>query len=219
MALYAAEARKQGGGRYPLKTIYSLLTGVLRHMRSINANCPNFLDFNNVEFAPLENPLDNLFRDLRVMGIGAESKSAEVFTKEEEDQLWSSDTLPTKTPKGLLHAVFFLNRKNFCLRGGEEHRQLKLSQLKRVASPPKYIYTECATGGLAQMRLKNKTIDAVEQAGNQCHVYVLDLYMEKIPKEAFERDNFYLQPVSKIRILRNHVLLLSLLGEIVGLQW
>ena len=47
------------------------------------------------------------------------------------------------------------------------------------------------------MRLKNKVvpIDAVEQAGNQCHVYVLDLCMEKIPKEAFERNNFYLQPV------------------------
>ena len=45
------------------------------------------------------------------------------------------------------------------------------------------------------MRLKNKgaPIDAIEQAGNQCHVYVLDLYMEKTPKEASERDD--LQPV------------------------
>ena len=83
------------------------------------------------------------------MGIGAESKSAEVFTKEEEDQLWSSDTLSTNTSKGLLRAVFFLNGKYFCLRGGEEHRQLKLSQLKRVASPPRYIYTECASKNLA----------------------------------------------------------------------
>ena len=93
--------------------------------------------FTNVEFAPLEHSLDNLFQDLRVMGIGAESKSAEVFTKEEEDQLWSSDTLSIKTPKGLLRAVFFLNGKKFCLCGDKEHHQLKLSQLKHVAIPPR----------------------------------------------------------------------------------
>ena len=31
-------------------------------------------------------------------------------------------------PTGLLNAVFFYNGKNFCLRGGAEHRNLKLLQ-------------------------------------------------------------------------------------------
>ena len=86
-----------------------------------------------------------MFRDLRTCGVGAESKNAEVFTKEDEERLWTSGTLPVDMPKGLLHAVFFLNGKNFCLRGGIEHRQLKLSQIKRVDDPLSYVYTECAS--------------------------------------------------------------------------
>lgn len=136
LAVYAAESRKQDGGRYPPKTIYSLLTGILRYMRSLNPTCPNFLDFSNKEFAVLENSLDNIFRDLRVKGVGSESKSADVFTKDDEEKLWSSGVLSLSTPTALLRAVFFYNGKIFCLRGGEEHRHLKLSQFRREMAPP-----------------------------------------------------------------------------------
>ena len=45
--------------------------------------------------------------------------------------------------------------------------------------------------------MKNKVvpINAVPEAGNRCHVYILDLYFSKLPKE---RDVFYLQPVAKV---------------------
>ena len=39
----------------------------------------------------------------------------------------------TDSPKALFRAVFFLNGQNFCLRGGDEHRRLKLSQIKRYS--------------------------------------------------------------------------------------
>ena len=205
LSLYCAEARKKDGGSYPPKTVYALLTGLLRHMRSLNPECPNFLDFSDPRFTTLQNYLDNLFRDLRARGVGSESKNAEVFSKEEEDQLWTSGTLSVDSPKGLLRAVFYLNGKNFCLRGGVEHRQLKLSQIKRVDDPPSYIYTGCASknraGGLAQLRVKNKVvpIHVVAEATDRCHVYVLDRYMEKIPKEAIKKDNFYLQPIANVK--------------------
>ena len=50
------------------------------------------------------------------------------------------------------------------------------------------------------MRLKNKVvpIDAVEEGGNWCHVKILDLFLKKIPPEAFSKNNFYLQPVCKV---------------------
>ena len=32
------------------------------------------------------------------------------------------------------------------------------------------------------------SISAVPEAGNRCHVHILDLYLSKLPKEAFERD-------------------------------
>ena len=44
LKLFFAEARKQDGSRYPSKTLYLLLSGLLRYMRLNNPNCPNFLD-------------------------------------------------------------------------------------------------------------------------------------------------------------------------------
>jgi hypothetical protein len=38
-------------------------------------------------------------------------------------------------------------------------------------------------------------VDAVVEKGNRCHVHVLDLYLHKLPPEAFEKNVFYLQPV------------------------
>ena len=53
-------------------------------------------------------------------------------------------------------------------------------------------------GGLAQLN-KVVPIDVIPEAGTRCHVYVLDLYFEKIPREAIEKDNFYVQPVVKLK--------------------
>ena len=53
-----------------------------------------------------------------------------------------------QNPVGLLNAVFFYNGKNFCLQGGAEHRNLKISQLKRETTIVDdkevscYVYTE-----------------------------------------------------------------------------
>jgi len=106
LTLYVAETRKQNGSRYPSKTIYSLLTGLLQHARAQCPRYPNFLNTDDATFQPLHNALDNLFRNLRKDGVDSESKSAEVFTKAEEGQLWERGILGTHNPKALLRAVF-----------------------------------------------------------------------------------------------------------------
>ena len=52
---------------------------------------------------------------------------------------------------------------------------------------------------MIQLQVQNKVvpIDAVPEVGNQCHVYVLDLYFEKLPPEAFTKYIFYLKPCSQ----------------------
>ena len=59
---------------------------------------------------------------------------------------------------------FFLNGKTFCLRGGEEHRNLKLSQVKRHTDPDRYVYTENSSknraGGVSWTRAKWQTVDS-----------------------------------------------------------
>lgn len=199
------ETRKREGTQYFAKTIYILLSGILRHIRSINPMCPIFLDTTIVGFSCFHNTLDNVFHDLHAKGVGSQSKVTEAFTNQEEELLWTSGEVSTDTLMGLLRTVFFLNGKNFCLHGGEEHRKLRISQPERVRDHPRYIYTKNVSknraGGLVQLHVENKVvpIDALPEVGNRCHVYVLDLYLRKLPAEAFKNNNFYLKSCSKIR--------------------
>ena len=201
LSLFVAEVRKKDGTEYPPKTMYILLAGILRHMRLQNPACPNFLDMEDLSFAPFHNALDNVLRDLRARGVGSESQETEAFSKEEEERLWSSGTLGDDNPRSLLHAVFYLNGKNFCLRGGDEQRNLKISQLKRLNNPNRYVYTENSSkncyGGVKQLHVKNKSVPivAVPELGRRCHVFILDTYLQKLPPEAMQRDNFYVHPV------------------------
>ena len=108
------------------------------------------------------------------------------------------------SPEALLRAVFFYNGKNFCLRDGEEHRNLRLSQLKRTQNG--YIYTENASknrqGGLGQLQLKNKSVEiyANRDAGDRCHCALLDPYISKLPKEAKSKDLFYVRPLEQAKV-------------------
>ncbi len=97
LTLYTAETRKKDGTKCPPKTIYSLLSGLLRHGRAQNPRCPNFLDLDDHRFVKLHNAVDNVCRELRQSGVGSETKSAEVFTKEDEKQLWERGVLGMST--------------------------------------------------------------------------------------------------------------------------
>ncbi|XP_011403268.1 PREDICTED: uncharacterized protein KIAA1958-like [Amphimedon queenslandica] len=172
-------------------------------MKAQNPMYPNFMDKNNGSFNVFNTTLDNLYKKLRSEGIGSASKHTEGISKEEEDQLWSSGVLNTTIPLGLLRAVFFYNGKCFCLRGGQEHRDLKLSQLKRETGPDRYIYTENSSknrkGGLRELRLEHKAVPVMAdpEAGVRCHVYLLDLYIRKLPSEANMKDLFYCRLLQK----------------------
>ena len=192
MILFVAEVRRKDGNKYPPKTIYFLLAGLLRHCRAIDNESLNFLNTKDTRFAPLQNAIDIILRDLRQEGVGSTKKSAEIFTKAEETKLWDDGVLSLDNPKSLLRAVFFLNGKNICLRGGAEHRNLKLSQFKRLTNPDRYIYTEnCSknrAGGLGQLHVVNKTVPiySMPELGPRCHVNVLDTNIEKLPLQAFQ---------------------------------
>ena len=136
--------------------------------------------------------------------IGTDIKHADIFTKEEETQLWESGTLGMGSPRALLFSVFFLNGKNFCFRGGEEHRLLKISQLKRSDRPICYTYIENGSknrnGTFSQRYVANKIVPIYANQANRerCHVQLLDFYLSKLPQEAFEKDVFYVRPLSRM---------------------
>lgn len=103
--------------------------GLQRYIRAEKKSNLNLLT--DSSFLPLKKLLDTLYRKLHSAGVGCSVQRTQAVTEDDEDILWRSGVLDTDTPQGLLNCVFFLNGKNFCLRGGIEHCNLSPSQLKR----------------------------------------------------------------------------------------
>ena len=204
---FVTEVRKKDEQPYPPKTLQHYLLGIQRHIRQ-STKCPINL-LTDSEFIQLRNLLDALYRKLHAAGVGTSTKRTPVLTADDEDKLWSSKVLDPDTPQGLLNCVFFLNGKNFCLRGGSEHRDLKMSQLARevvtLDGKPlvRYMYTEYVSknhaGGLKQIRQDNKTVHQYESEDmSRCHVLILDKYISKLPKEAKAKGTFYMKPKAAV---------------------
>ena len=50
LCVYVAETRSQTGEAYPPTIVHSLLSGILRHMKSVNPMYPNFFDKNDQRY-------------------------------------------------------------------------------------------------------------------------------------------------------------------------
>ena len=106
LSRFAVETRKANGEPYPPKTVHQLLCGILRHMRDINQECPNFLDKKDSRFKALQGAMDAHFHQLHSSGIGREIKHARVLTKDDEEKLWRSGVMGTSTPKAFKMLFF-----------------------------------------------------------------------------------------------------------------
>ena len=144
LCYFCKEVRNANGEAYTPRTISQILAELLRYMRQEKQNPLNIMDAK--VFPSLHRLLDSLFKELHAEGVGAVRKQAEVIGYAEEQQLWESGTLSTDTPVGLFNAVFYYNGLNLILRGGDEHRALKISQfeIQTVQDPDDPLFmTEC----------------------------------------------------------------------------
>ena len=189
----------QDRGRYPATTIVSLLSGLLRRVRAVDPDAPNFMDAKNPQFLEMHTIIDRYFRELCESGVGAEEKHTSVISKEEENHLWENGVLGVDTPEKLLRVVFYYNGKSLCLRGGKEHRTLKVSQIVRHDDPPRYVYTENGSknrnGSYNQICVENKVVPVFPspEAGARCYFSILEKYNSKLPPVAYEKDWFYMK--------------------------
>ena len=204
---YISETRKVDRTEYTPRSLYLLLAGLQRYIRKLNPN-KNLNIFQDSEFKPLKCVCDSIFKRLHTKGIGTEIKVTPVITDTDEDKLWETGVMNLDTPTGLLRAVFFYNGKNFCLRGGMEHRNLKLSQIQKESTVVNgkminsYVYQEFGSknnqGGFSSLNLQNKVVKQHENTSLRCHVRILDRYIQALPAEAKTNDVFYLKPLENI---------------------
>ena len=204
LSLFVSEVRKADGSLYPPKSNYQLLCGILRYMKQQDPFAPNFLERKDGRFRELHATCESVFRQLREKGVGANPNKTASISKEEENMLWDKRILGTSNLLMLQRAVFFSVGKVFCLRGGEEQRKLKPSQLIRKSNPDRYVYVETGsknrTGDLKQLNVENKVVPvyASPADGERCLVYLLDFYLKKLPPIAFEKDILYWQPKNQV---------------------
>ena len=110
------------------RNISMFLAGIQRYIFNEKNAVVKLTDPANSTFRTIHQVLENCYCDLHAEGVGATRRQAVVITTKEEEQLWQSGVLSSEYPLSLIRAVFYLNGINFVLRGGEEHRKLKLSQ-------------------------------------------------------------------------------------------
>ena len=204
LSRFATEARRADGDRYPSSTLYQLLAGLLRYARSHSKDCPNFLDRQDPRFAELRGTCESVSRELRQSGVGAQVKHAPTISSEEEDKLWNSGAIGIYSPRALVRCVFYYVGKAFCLRGGQEQRNLKPSQFERGYEPDRYTYTENGSknhqGRFGTRKESNKVVTIYANFDNapKCLVYLLDFYFSKFPKPPTSMETFYLKPLAKV---------------------
>lgn len=103
---FVVEVRKADGSEYTPRSIYLLLVGLQRSIRSSPKEEINI--FSDPQFQELKKVCDAIFKKLHSEGIGSTKKSASVLGPEEEKKLWDTGVLNLSTPVGLLRAVVIL---------------------------------------------------------------------------------------------------------------
>ena len=133
---FVMETRKGSGKPYTPKTLLQLLTNLQSLAFERNEKACHFMNHKNIAFKSLH-VINNVSKKLLADGVGAEKRQARVISVAEEELLWEKNILGSSSPSVLVHTVFYFCGLYFCLRGGVEHRELKLSQfeVKEIPNP------------------------------------------------------------------------------------
>lgn len=199
------EVRSKDGRIYPPASLQGLLFAIVRAMRQKNPLTPNFMNRKDLRFKALHDKLDNAFLEYEEHSSGAQKRSSlhmTSITPEQENQLWEQGILGNDSPFKLLRAVFYHMSKAFFIKGAAKHRCLKLSQFKRETNPDRYTYIAAESGpkkksyGIQVNSSFPPVYHANPAARERCLVYLLDLYISKLPDDAFTEDIFYHRPLA-----------------------
>ena len=98
-----------------------------------------------------------------------------------------------ESPKALLNAIFYMIGKVLCLRGGQEHKSLKISVFNFGSDQGDFVvYTENGSknhsGTYKEKAGDNKVVKhyANTQLGNGCYVFLLHFYLQKLAPKVLE---------------------------------
>ena len=171
LSKFVLEVRKENGEPYPPDTLYVICAGLLRYIRERR---PEINIFKGYQYTGFKKILDGEMKRLRATAsIGVKKRQAEPISVEEENTLWQKGVLGEHDPQTLLDTMLFLCGIHFALRSGQEHRDLRLSQVELQTSEdgsPCLVYSENTSknnqGGLAHLKIKPKRVTCYSNKDN-----------------------------------------------------
>ena len=189
-SLFMLETRRKDGTKFPASSMNSLVCALQRLRREKDPLALSILDDRHPGLAEFRTVRDAVSLTAEQEGLGGVKRFGKGITAEEEEQLWASDVLGLTSPVSLLNAVFFLTGKIIGIRGGHEHRQLKLSQFQVLED--RVVFTQQD----ATDTRKNKSLvhHANPSAGHRCYVNVMRTYVSRLPESTRQGDSFYYRP-------------------------
>ncbi|CAC5371300.1 unnamed protein product [Mytilus coruscus] len=131
---FIAEAKKKDGGKYPSNSIYDLFSSIQGYIRHKKSSSINF--FTDPEFLRARQVLDAIMKERATEGLGSNTrKQADVISIDEEKALYDRGILGIDNPQQLLDTLLYLCGLHFALRGGNEHRRLRLNLNPQITGP------------------------------------------------------------------------------------
>ena len=113
---FIAEVRKDGGERYPAKTLHELVSSLHKYFEMKGRKV---IFFSDEIFEKLRKSLDIEIKILAQKKLGLKPRQALVVSEEIENFLWDKSFLGNSNPEVLLRIGL-----NFGMRAGDEHRKL-----------------------------------------------------------------------------------------------
>ena len=129
LCVFVSEIRKDNSDFYTPRSITQIFGGLQRFLNESRppVNHVRISDPSNPHFKQVHAVLDRLFRELHSKGIRGVKRQSEIITTTKESLLWEKGEMGTHSPSALLNGVFFYNKLNFVLRGGDEQRPKNFS--------------------------------------------------------------------------------------------
>ena len=186
LPLFVCEVRKANGSKYPPNTLHGMVASIQHYLKGKKRIVRLF---NDDKSSFLIDALDAMMKESASDGLGLTKKQGEIITLDEEEQLWSKGVLGDSSPQQLLDTLIYMFGIHFALRGGSEHRRLRLGNSKIVKGKDKrtgleYLeYREDISttnaGGLKDRKIRGKITRAYENRADKkrCIFRLYDKYI------------------------------------------
>ncbi|XP_064413945.1 zinc finger MYM-type protein 2 isoform X4 [Latimeria chalumnae] len=207
LARFVHEIRRPNGESYAPDSIYYLCLGIQKYLYE-NSRTDNI--FSDPGYQMFDQELTKILRSWQPSIL----PDGSIFSRVEEDYLWSAKQLGSHSPVVLLNTLLYFNTKYFGLKTVEQHLRLSFGNIVRQwkKNPLTKENTVCLQyqvpslcgddTEVAHGKRKHEDDDDLifEQRENtvnpsQCPVKMFECYLSKSPQSLTQRmDVFYLQP-------------------------